>query len=291
MTESAQPVAHQRYYTSTLGRFMTPDPYSASGGPADPESWNRYSYTRGDPINRADPIGQDDCAADFCVTVTSPMPTNGSSMAGLGAPPNYLGGALATALATAAAVGNNYLASLQAGAIHYGSTSFDQALTSLTSDLGDISAQFKNLQSADCEADLKAAGATDARVVAYAQGLSIVDGLGPAAITTTYAYAAYGNSPAYSSAATIWGGVTVAMYMAINLPGGVAAVAQAPGDTVYINAGWVNGMTTSQQEGMLVHELLHNITGIGDWDLQTALHLPHTASQNIGDKLEKDCFQ
>jgi RHS repeat-associated protein len=289
--------ADQRYYTSVLGRFMTADPSSASAGAADPASWNRYAYTRGDPVNRFDSFGTCDQSADtstsitVCGTTDPVSGTAGSSIAGQGAPSNYLGPWVAQALATAAAVGNNYLASLQAGAIHYGSTSFDQAFTSLTSDLGDISAQFKNLQSADCEADLKAAGVTDAQVVAYAQGLSIVDGLGPAAITTTYAYAAYGNSLAYSSAATLWGGVTVAMYMAINLPGGVAAVAQAPGNTVYINAGWVNGMTTSQQEGMLVHELLHNITGIGDWDLQTALGLPHTVSQNIGDKLEKDCFQ
>jgi len=32
----------------------------ASGGPADPASWNRYTYTRGDPINRFDPSGLQD---------------------------------------------------------------------------------------------------------------------------------------------------------------------------------------------------------------------------------------
>ena len=53
--------ADQRYYTSTLGRFMTPDPYQASGEPSDPGSWNAYTYVRGDPINRFDPEGQDDC--------------------------------------------------------------------------------------------------------------------------------------------------------------------------------------------------------------------------------------
>ncbi len=43
---------------------MTPDRFIASGGPSDPASWNRYSYTRGDPINRIDPHG----LADFSVT-------------------------------------------------------------------------------------------------------------------------------------------------------------------------------------------------------------------------------
>jgi RHS repeat-associated protein len=53
--------ARNRYYSTFIARFTTPDPYRASGGPADPQSWNRYSYTRGDPVNRADPSGLLDC--------------------------------------------------------------------------------------------------------------------------------------------------------------------------------------------------------------------------------------
>jgi RHS repeat-associated protein len=52
--------ADQRYYGVGSGRFLTPDPYRASGGPADPGSWNRYAHTRGDPINRYDPHGLED---------------------------------------------------------------------------------------------------------------------------------------------------------------------------------------------------------------------------------------
>jgi RHS repeat-associated protein len=55
--------ADQRFYASTYGRFNTPDPYQASGGPSSPASWNRYSYTRGDPVNRRDPRGLRDCLA------------------------------------------------------------------------------------------------------------------------------------------------------------------------------------------------------------------------------------
>jgi RHS repeat-associated protein len=57
--------ADQRYYTSVLGRFMTADPYSpAPDGAAkltEPGTWNHYSYTAGEPINRADPSGQSFC--------------------------------------------------------------------------------------------------------------------------------------------------------------------------------------------------------------------------------------
>jgi RHS repeat-associated protein len=53
--------ANNRYYSNAYGRFMTPDPYKAKGGgpgnPRDPQSWNRYTYTSGDPVNRLDPTG------------------------------------------------------------------------------------------------------------------------------------------------------------------------------------------------------------------------------------------
>lgn len=49
--------ADQRYYSSQYGRFMTPDPYRASGGASDPQSWNRYAYVKGDPINHIDRRG------------------------------------------------------------------------------------------------------------------------------------------------------------------------------------------------------------------------------------------
>jgi RHS repeat-associated protein len=51
--------ANNRYYSNAYGRFMTPDPSRSSGGPSNPQSWNRYSYTAGDPVNRNDPAGLD----------------------------------------------------------------------------------------------------------------------------------------------------------------------------------------------------------------------------------------
>jgi RHS repeat-associated protein len=47
-----------RYYDATLGRFMSPD--SGVPYPNDPQSFNRYSYTRNNPMNRVDPSGNDD---------------------------------------------------------------------------------------------------------------------------------------------------------------------------------------------------------------------------------------
>jgi RHS repeat-associated protein len=49
--------ADRRYYDKASGRFLTADPYMASGGPEDPGSWNRYAYVAADPVNFNDPIG------------------------------------------------------------------------------------------------------------------------------------------------------------------------------------------------------------------------------------------
>ncbi len=58
--------ADQRYEQPGVGRFMSPD---SAGKPrlSNPGSWNRYAYAGGDPINNADPTGQD----YFSVSVSS----------------------------------------------------------------------------------------------------------------------------------------------------------------------------------------------------------------------------
>jgi hypothetical protein len=71
-----------------------------------------------------------------------------------------------------------------------------------------------------------------------------------------------------------------------------AAVAQASGNTIYVAANWINGMSALDQEALLLHEVLHNITGKIDYDLQLALNISTSAaSQNIGDTFKKDCLQ
>lgn len=53
----ADDYADERYYTSTWGRFLTPDPYVATDGLKNPQSWNRYGYVGDDPVNYNDPSG------------------------------------------------------------------------------------------------------------------------------------------------------------------------------------------------------------------------------------------
>jgi len=49
-----------RYYSAPLGRFMSPDPSNKGIRREDPQSWNRYSYVRNDPVNATDPDGLKD---------------------------------------------------------------------------------------------------------------------------------------------------------------------------------------------------------------------------------------
>jgi RHS repeat-associated protein len=74
--------ADQRYYASNFGRFMSADRYKAKPGVKDPGSWNRYSYTRSDPVNRLDPSGRFDCDPDD--DACEQEPTSGPCAVGSG---------------------------------------------------------------------------------------------------------------------------------------------------------------------------------------------------------------
>ncbi len=62
--ETGLDYAKNRYEQPGMGRFLTPDPYMASGGAQDPGSWNRYAYVGGDPIKYNDPKGREQCDPD-----------------------------------------------------------------------------------------------------------------------------------------------------------------------------------------------------------------------------------
>jgi RHS repeat-associated protein len=80
---------HARYQSSLLGRFLSPD--KVTGFPGDPQSWNRYSYVRNNPLTRVDPDGQVD--QNFAPVL---FPTNPAAQAAF---QNQVGG---VAVATAA---------------------------------------------------------------------------------------------------------------------------------------------------------------------------------------------
>jgi RHS repeat-associated protein len=52
---SANDFDHARYQSSLLGRFLSPD--LLQGAAYDPQSWNRYSYAKNNPLGYLDPTG------------------------------------------------------------------------------------------------------------------------------------------------------------------------------------------------------------------------------------------
>jgi RHS repeat-associated protein len=62
--ESGNDYAVNRYMSPGMGRFITPDRGMGGARATDPGSWNKYAYTRGDPINRVDRHGADDDGDD-----------------------------------------------------------------------------------------------------------------------------------------------------------------------------------------------------------------------------------
>jgi RHS repeat-associated protein len=48
---------HARFCSPVTGRFLTVDPTAASANSKQPQSWNRYTYTIGNPLKFVDPSG------------------------------------------------------------------------------------------------------------------------------------------------------------------------------------------------------------------------------------------
>jgi RHS repeat-associated protein len=48
-----------RYMSSAQGRFTSPDPKQEPHDITDPQSWNKYAYTRNNPLRYTDPDGED----------------------------------------------------------------------------------------------------------------------------------------------------------------------------------------------------------------------------------------
>jgi RHS repeat-associated protein len=78
--ESGNDYFGARYYTSSMGRFMSPDPSSLYyANPRDPQSFNLYSYAHNNPLIFVDPNGLDPQQSCNTATVVSSGPMSGES--------------------------------------------------------------------------------------------------------------------------------------------------------------------------------------------------------------------
>ncbi len=106
-SESSLDYGVNRYYSSVTGRFMTVDPHGGSAVAGNPQSWNRYGYGLGDPVNGNDPTGLDDAAdvSDWFSNFLSGLGVGGAggSTDGYGATTPYDVGAVFNAIGSATA--------------------------------------------------------------------------------------------------------------------------------------------------------------------------------------------
>ena len=65
-TESGLDNFGARYNSSSMGRFMSPDPIMASARARDPRTWNRYTYVVNNPLRFVDPDGTKEVSAEDC---------------------------------------------------------------------------------------------------------------------------------------------------------------------------------------------------------------------------------
>ncbi len=261
--------ANNRYYTNAYGRFMTPDPSRSSGGPEDPQSWNRYAYTRGDPVNRVDPTGRDDTpsdtcttsSSDFCITTTITgdddddtddgwddandvgSPTPDSELRYMVQLPGLQTGGKGAAKA-------QYIA--------------DRYV------LGLSSLKTFSTNSSDCLKDLTAVGLTPTQVDGLATGASFLN---------------------YEALPSPQQRINLILRHAI-------LAADSSSQTIYYLPFNLVTESYALQLGDLLHELIH-LSGFGgtgpdqDTNLQSALKITKDPSNtgNISDKLAKDCFK
>jgi len=258
-----------------------------SAHPKNPSSWNRYSYTAGDPVNHNDPGGM-----DFYWGVDGDDGGGGGGGDGDG---GYGDGGYSNCVWNPAACSpwgsgptstqNGGGGNGQGSTFAAGQQAFQYAANSIAG------ANFTPTCDADFTAVGKATGGANVDVSAE----TITAAAGSATFlnangSTTAMQSLYASSPVQGvqQAGNLVTG-TVGSFVASN-PGTVA-VAQMGGSAIYINSIYINPASVTQNLGIVLHELLHNVSGLTDGDIQDALGIEQTnVTDNITQKLIADCF-
>ena len=269
----------QRWYAGGYGRFASADPYGGSANQAEPGSWNRYAYVEGDPINWTDRHGTNK-EAEYSVTVDAQYLMVNPFLYWLMST-GYGGSSYES---NAGGGGGGGGAEQRGGG---GSGSTFKAAQKAFADGAGIIASKKSFRP-PCNDDFAALGITSADVLAGASNVVFIDGIG----SDVSRVSLYANSPiegVRQAGNSVTG--TVGQYFS-NQPG-VVAMADLGGNRVFLNSKLIDIDPAHYYSNIstVLHELLHNVTGYTDSDIQRKLGLPDSnVSNNISQRLLKDCF-
>jgi RHS repeat-associated protein len=266
--------ADQRYYASQTGRFLTPDPYMASGGPGDRQSWNRYAYAQNDPVNFNDPLGLmigavQDGGVTFSTTVYA-RPISGDL-------PLFV----LAALLQRGNPGNTGIAMRQSD---IWDDMFDVAANALGAYARAFSGRLRGGDiSEDCTKDIVALGITPDDWADKLDSLSLQNGIGS---RVPYGEALPVGSP--DRAVAQQRNLTIGSNFSQG--SGTVAISSVNDGRVWIDPRRVNPGDQIAGSALIAHETLHKF-GLLDNQIQQKLGIAvGAASVNISEKLTKDCF-
>jgi len=274
--------AHQRYYSSQIARFLTPDPDSGSAKPEIPQSFNRYPYVGGDPVNQNDPTGlYGYCDASEDCPILAVRENDAGGGGDFEGRAGFMGDPQAEAEADYDVSVQETIrtANIQAAAMKLVSTALKDAAA------GFAAALLSGLFTQECGADMYALGISPEDWAAKLTSVSTVSGPGstdPVAPTLPSGQLQPQNVDK----------VTIGM----QFTGGTGAISDPNGPKVYINP-YAPGMDPANAQAMagtIAHETLHKLgSGLAaDTTIQGILGLTvdEHNSQNISDRLAQDCF-
>jgi hypothetical protein len=136
-----------------------------------------------------------------------------------------------------------------------------------------------------CENDFALLGTNGADVRLGAANVNIQNGTNSSVLKADL----YANTTLYAAAQAQFGATTVGQYQQLN-PGTVAQ-AELKGNDIYINSSLIDPYAYYQNLGVTLHEILHNVTGLTDPDIQTKFFGKSGGlSDDITQKLIKDCL-
>lgn len=244
----------------------------ASGGPADPQSWNRYAYQENDPVNWVDPSGL------FIVAPPPPPPPLTEPVA-----------CVVNGIET-----NNPVLCTLAGVVVGSSnaTPWDSGREKAYEaaffwrDKRNWSDQCKKTLG-DAGVSPKTVGSWEIDAVSRIQLAAATVGIEDGTYSRTLVRDLYANNPALARAVSQTD--TVADVFAAS--GGTSAMTSMAQGIVYIRPEHFNSYGSGYLAAMMLHEVLHNVTGLTDPDLQRNLGLSEDGgSRNVTLRLMQDCL-
>ena len=270
--------ARQRYYVSRSGRFLTPDPYRASAALTNPQTWNRYAYVAGDPGNFVDPLGLAGYATDelwfdgqlWVVTEVD----------GEGVPWSMTMAFLPLRFSQrAAALGERVLRG--------GGPSEDSTADGVTKAKRAAERISKRRFSDSCDRSLSKLGTSADEIRSGARHAVFMDGT-----LSTELYSSLYKGEAARAGETLerlYPGRTVSGYL--HAHPNVGAVSDLNGNRIFVRPSYFEFIGQGYALAVVMHELVHNVTGLTDDRIQRLLGLPATGgSRNITLQLLVDCL-